>query len=854
MKQRYDRFFISLLLFLITHTVFGQITGVITDSLTREPLSYITVHYEGTNVGTISDENGKYRIDTYPGRNEITFSAIGYDTKVVRITPATRTLNIQLTSSDVLLDELVVKPGRERYSRRNNPAVDLMHKVIANKSAQKLEEYDYYQYDKYQKMKLSMNDVTPESLKKGMFKRFTFLVDQIELSPQTNKLILPVSVQETASQIIYRKNPKSKKTIINGVNTNGIGELFATDDMLGTVLDDVFSDINIYDNDIRLLQRRFVSPISSTSAISFYKFYIMDTLYVGRDECIHLSFVPQNPQDFGFTGHLYVLNDSSYAVKKCTMNLPVKTAVNFIDYLDITQEYEQLENGNWALVNDDMIAEMYIAKSLQGAQIHRTTKYTNYSFGKIDSRMFRFKGDVIRQNDMLSKSDEYWAEMRQVPLTKTESMMDTFVDRLFEVPGFKYFISVIKAVVENYIETGTRDNPSKFDIGPINTMVSSNYVDGLRLRLSGQTTAQLHPHLFFTGYGAYGFKDEKWKYEGTVTYAFNKKTFLPREFPKNNLSFRYTYDVQSPMDKFLFTDKDNVFVSLKTTTVDQMSYVRDTELKYERETNTDFSFTVTAKNSNDEPTGKLEYIRNNAEHTRVKDMTTTEFGVSFRYAPGETYINTKQRRRPVSLDAPVYTLSHTTGVKGLLGGDYTYNYTEASLWKRIWLSSWGKADVTFKAGAQWNTVPFPLLIMPEANLSYITQRETFNLINNMEFFNDRFASFSLTYDMNGKLFNRIPLIKKLKWRETLRFRSLWGTLTDKNNPYKNGNDDLFLFPMRDGEITSFVMDPKTPYMEVSAGIYNIFKIVHIEYVRRLNYLDNPNINKHGVRFMILMVF
>ena len=261
------------------------------------------------------------------------------------------------------------------------------------------------------------------------------------------------------------------------------------------------------------------------------------------------------------------------------------------------------------------------------------------------------------------------------------------------------------------------------------------------------------------------------------------------------------------------------------------------------------------RHRNDEPAGKLEYLRNDAAQTRVHDVTTAEASLTLRYAPGESFVNSKQRRIPVSLDAPIFTLTHAMGFKGVLGGEYSFNRTEASVWKRFWLpSSGGKIDCSIKAGAEWNTVPFPLLILPEANLSYITQRETFNLINNMEFLNDRFASVSLSYDMNGKLFNRIPLIKNLKWREMFRVRALWGTLTDKNNPFKSSNPDLFRFPMRDGKFTSFVMDPKIPYVEASVGIYNIFKLLHIEYVHRFTYRDNPGINKNGVRFMVLMAF
>ena len=730
-----------------------------------------------------------------------------------------------------------------------------MKKVIAHKKNNKLSENDYYQYNKYQKITMSLNDVTPEMLEKGMYKKMPFLKDQIELCEETNKFILPISVDETASQKIYRKHPKSEKTIIKGMSSTGVNELFATGDMLSTVLKDVFTDVNIYDNDIRLLQYPFISPISSSDAISFYKFYIMDTTFVDKDKCFHLTFVPNNSQDFGFTGHLYVLADSSYTVKKCTMNLPKKSGVNFVDNMDIIQEFEQLPNGEWVLKTDDMIVEMTLMKIMQGFQIRRTTRYSDYAFDELPQQLFKRKGAEIKEADAMMRGDDFWNQYRPVPLTQTESSMDMLVKRLEQMPGFKYVIFVLKAFIENFVETGTKEHPSKVDIGPVNTMISNNYIDGLRLRMSAQTTANLNPHLFFKGYYAYGFKDHRSKYMGEVEYSFNKKEYLPREFPKNSITFSYQYDVMSPTDKFLKTDKDNVFVSFKTSTVDQMSYVRNIALKYENETQFGLKTTVEVKHSTDEPTGGLAYITNDDQKTLVPEIQTMEASLAFRYAPGETFVNTKQRRIPVSFDAPVFTLSHTAGFKGVLGGEYNYNLTEIGLYKRFWFSSWGKIDMFVKGGAQWNKVPFPLLIMPAANLSYILQRETFNLINNMEFLNDRYASLDVSWDLNGKIFNRIPLLKKLKWREAIGFKMLYGHLTDKNNPMKHpGDSELFLFPTRDGRPTSFVMDPKTPYMECSVGIHNIFKILHIDYVRRLNYLDHPDANKWGVRFMVMMTF
>ncbi|MCE2616494.1 DUF5686 and carboxypeptidase-like regulatory domain-containing protein [Phocaeicola oris] len=831
-----------------------NIHGVVRDSTTNETLAYIAVFYEGKGVGSITDIDGRYTVETRKGWNQLTFSAVGYITKTVNIIPGvTKNMDILLVPNDIMLEEVVIKPKRERYKRKNNPAVEMMKKVIAGKKVNILSNNDYYQYNKYQKITLSLNDVTPKMLETGVMKKMPFLKDQVELCNETGKFILPLSVDETVSQKIYRKDPKSEKTLIKGISSNGINDLFATGDMLNTALKDVFTDVDIYQDDIRLLQYPFISPISSKNAISFYKYYIMDTIKVDSVKCFHLTFVPNNSQDFGFSGHLYVLADSSYSVKRCLMNFPKKSGVNFVNSMNIIQEFDSLPNGDRVLIKDDMIVELSLIKSSQSFQVRRMTRYDDFAFDPLPNKLFKLKGDVIKEADAMMRSDEFWNRYRQVQLSESESQMDLLVKRLEQIPSFKYVIFGLKALIENFVETGSKEHPSKVDIGPVNTMISQNFVDGLRLRFSAQSTANLNPHLFFKGYYAYGFKDKRSKYMGEIEYSFNKCEYLPREFPKHSIALNYQYDVMAPTDKFLKTDKDNVFTSFRTTKVDQMNYVRKLSLKYEYETYFGLKTQLEIKHSSDEPTGSLVYIKNDGLGTIVPKMHTSEVSVMFRYAQGETYVNTKQRRLPISFDAPVFTLSHTMGLKGV-GGDYKYNMSEIGIYKRFWFSSWGKIDAFVKGGAEWNKVPFPLLIMPAANTSYILQRETFNLINNLEFLNDRYASLDISWDMNGKIFNRIPLLKKLKWREIIGFKMLYGTLTDKNNPNKSQDPDLFLFPTRDGKTTSFVMDPHKPYMEFSVGIHNIFKLVHVEYVRRLNYLDNPDINKWGFRFMVMMSF
>ena len=445
----------------------------------------------------------------------------------------------------------------------------------------------------------------------------------------------------------------------------------------------------------------------------------------------------------------------------------------------------------------------------------------------------------------MMRDEAFWNQYRSVELTKSESSMDAFIHRIEQLKGFKYIIFAGKALIENFVETGDMNHPSKFDFGPINTMISKNFIDGYRFRVSGQTTANLNKHWFASGYIARGVDSKKTYYDGQLIYSLNKKEYLPREFPKRTITIQSSYDVMAPSDKYIPTDKDNVFTAFKWATVDKMMFYNRQKVAFEFEQDWGLKSILSLKREENEAAGNLTFGPTNK-------LNTTELSLQLQLAPGRTYINTKQRRLPINLDAPVFGLGHTVGFKGFLGGDYRYNLTEASIYKRFWMGSWGKIDAYLKAGAQWNRVPYPLLIMPAANLSYIVEDETFNLINNMEFLNDRYASLDVSWDMNGKILNRIPLIKKLKWREYIGVKCLWGKLTDKNNPTlaENANNPI-LWQFPEG---SYIMDPKRPYVELVAGVHNIFKLLHIEYVKRLNYKYLPTCHKDGIRFMIRMTF
>ena len=866
MNLELKKYIVLLLSVFVTMPMMAQkLTGVIVDDNDGEYIPYASAVYRGNHVMVSSNAEGQFSIDRHNGW-KLTFSAVGYQPLTVEISANTKSpMRIALKPERTQLQNVTVTGRRNRYSRRNNPAVELMRRVIAAKKKTDLANHDFYQYNKYQKLTLAFNDLSPQDVENGIFGKKQWALDQLELCPYNNKLILPVSVDETVTRHIYRKDPKSEKSIVMGQNTSGLNDLFETGDILNTVLKDVFTDVDLYDNQMRLLQYPFTSPIAD-NAISFYRYYIEDTTFVDRDKCYHLQFMPNNQQDFGFRGDLYVIADSTLHVRKCTLTIPKKSDVNFVDNLQIIQEYRQLDNGDWVLSTDDMFVEMSVAKFLSKVIVIRTTRTQDYDFEEINKKLFKGKQKERHEANAQMRDDDFWNQYRSVQLTKGESSMDSFIKNIENIKGFKYIIFGLKALIENFVDTGTKEHPSKVDIGPVNTMITKNFIDGLRTRVSAQTTANLNPHWFANGYYAHGWDSKKDYYKAELIYSFNKKDYLPREFPKRTITFTSTYDVTSPSDKFVHTDKDNVFTAFKWAKVDKMMFYNRQQLAFEWEEEFGFKTTISMKAEENVACGGLAFVPMNqwgVVNTGVTandplslhngKIRTTELMAMVRFAPGETFINTKQRRLTINLDAPVFTLGHTFGLKGVLGGDYAYNFTEATMYKRFWLPhNWGKIDCYVKGGVQWNKVPFPLLIMPAANLSYIVEDETFNLINNMEFLNDRYVSADMSWDMNGKVFNRIPLLKKLKWREYFGVKMLWGALTDKNNPMLEQNlqdKTLMMFP--EG---SFVMDSHQPYFELIAGIHNIFKILHVEYVRRLNYLDLPTAQKHGIRFMMRMTF
>lgn len=841
-------------LLLISVQLSAQINGLVIDATNRQPVPMATISYHNGDWITKADHEGKFSINRHHGWR-LFISSVGYKAQEILVDESTSNeLIIELEPEIKMLEEITVKSKRStKYKRKNNPAVDLMRKVIAAKRKTDLRSHSYYRYSNYQQIIAAINDLKQEDLKQGLFKNRPWLNNYLKINPHTGKLILPFSLEETVTDKLFRKTPSFEKDIIQAHEVSGLTGLFQTGDLFNVILKEYFTDIDIYDDHIRLLQNSFTSPIGR-DAILFYHYYITDTLDIGGSRCYQLDFIPSNPQDFGFRGQLFILADSSYLVKRCDLTLPKVSEVNWVEGMKCIQEFGKLENGEWVLVNDDLVVEMKVTNQAARGVVMRTTRRSGFSFDELPDSLLHGNGSKEYANRFEQRDSCYWNQYRAIEQTANKEMMESLTGNIKKLKGFPYFRFFARAVIENFIQTGSKNHPSKFDIGPVTSFISSNFYDRLRLRAGGQTNAAFHPHVFLKGYYAYGTKSKESYYDAQFIYSFNRPKYLPHEFPKKAISIEVMRDVALPSDKYLQTDKDNAFSSAKISDIDKMFLYNSQAIKFDYEKRNGFKFYSEIKKESILPIGNIAFKPiNSSVNELMTSIRYTEGTFGIRYAPKETYLNTKEQRWALNYDTPVLRLQHTMGVNGFLGGQYNYNFTEFEFKKCFWLPlNLGSIDSRLKCGMQWNQVPYPLLIMPTANLSYLLDNEAFNLINNMEFLNDRYASIELGWNLNGKLFNLVPLLKKLKCREYMGLKCLWGGLSDKNNPQLlNNQNSNILMSFPEG---SYIMDGNRPYCEVAFGIHNILKLIQIEYIRRLSYLELPTANKQVVKFSVEFKF
>ena len=854
MAQR-RQYILLLLTIIVLHAIGGnsslyaitRVYGSVYDAITQEAMPYVSVYLQNTTDGCQTDKDGHFSFLSEQTKAILVVSSVGYEERHIPIGTQTKyPLRILLTPTTYELSEVEVKPERERYRRKENPAVNLVQSIIKRRENLRLDNLDYYNRDRHELLTIALNNFDQNKLQQELLEHVGILQNYIDTSLVSGKPILNISSRELIGSDHYRKSPKSHRKYITARRRAGVDDFISEQEIDG-VLEEVFKDVDIYQNDIDLLRNRFVSPLS-TIGPSIYKYYIMDTLEVEGIPCIDLAFVPFNTESHGFTGHMYLTADSTHFIKWIQMTTPHNINLNFIRTLNVTQTFTPATDGTPLLNREILTAEMEITSQINGVYVKREVNYRNYLLDeptRLD--LFYQPENTIEEAGARERSDSYWEANRIGHVSEKERSVAHMMTQLRQYPIFYWTEKIITYLFTGYVPN--KKVEPEFFYGPLNTSISNNALEGLRLRVGGMTSAYLNPHLMGRFFVAYGFRDQRLKYMGELEYSFKKKKEHINEFPIHSLRLHYENDVFQYGQTYLYTNKDNIFLNLKRMEDNQIGYLRKAEFSYNREHYNHLSYALTLRNKVYESSNLMKF--KTREGKELLELPQTELELSLRYAPGEKFAQKKWDRNPLRPEYPVFTLSHSVALKDILGSQFTCHHTEASVRKRFWLSSFGYIDAVAKGGRVWNDVPYPLLIIPNANLSYTLQKESFALMNPMEFVADTYASWETIYYMNGVIFNRIPIIKKLGWREVIDFKGFYGNLRPDNNPALTDKNGLFLFPM-DPEYKNPLTN--MPYMELSFGIENIFKVLEVDYVRRLTYNNLPNISKHGVRIRVHVQF
>ncbi len=813
-----------------------QITGLVRDTLTREGIPYASITLVGTSEGTLATDRGGFTINTRTRFSRLRVTAMGYQPKEVEVkTGQGSVVLIDLVATGVELDEVVVHKGKEKYSKKNNPAVEMIKKLRSRRDDNDPRRMPHYGYTQYERMMLGFANLD-DLMKRPEEQQW---IDQYaDTSMLTGRRILPISIKETVARDYYSREPEAHKHLILGAKSAGIDERIDQEN-IKKVLDDFMGEIDIFQNDVTLLTNRFVSPLSRI-AVDFYRFYLNDTVMVDGEQCAVLSFVPFTPQTFGFLGRLYVsLEDTTMFIKRVSMGVPYDINLNYVERMSIVQDFERAPNGSRLKMRDNVEVSFKLMPGVPEAFARRETVYRDHNFERPEGGVFNFKGEQASESGAAYMPDEFWQEYRPAEVRTTTTTMRSLMQRLRGSKLFYWAEQVVVVMVNGYLPTA---RVSKLDIGPLNTTISGNSLEGLRLRLGGMTNVNLSRHLFARGYVAYGFRDEKLKYMGSLEYSFVPKKSLDQEFPIHSLRLTHRYDVDKLAQHYLYTNQDNMFLTLRRHKDVRMQYLRTTRLEYRHEWYNHFSIALGIEHNIHEATQYVPFAR--ADGSARQRYTQAGFTAQLRFAPGETFYQTRSHRIPINMDAPIMTLTQTYMPKGFMGSLHEINKTELGLQKRFWFSAFGYADVILRGEKVWSQVAYPDLLMPNVNLSYTIQPESYALMKPMEFINDQALSWDLTYWGNGILMNRLPLIKRLRLREVLTLRGIWGSLSDKNNPA--ADDAVFLFP---ADALCQPMGDK-PYMEAGVGLDNILTILRVDYVWRLTYRDHAGTDRHGVRIQL----
>lgn len=838
--QKTSLFIITLLLATYSYAQDMQLRGRVMDVDTKEALSFVTIAVIGGQQSTYTDDEGNFNLVVPSVTSKIRISYVGYENQEFLYNQIKSPMQVMLKSEN-LIEEVVIRKPKLKYSNKDNPAVELIRQVVAHRDSNRMKGQDYVEYEQYEKISLGLSNLSAKFKNKKAFKNYQFLFQQDDSAKTADMYILPAFIEEKVSKVYYRHDPSKSKQYILAEQKAEFDPKFVDNDGLTMYFNNLYENIDIYDSNIPLLTNRFLSPIAN-SAPTFYRYYITDTIKTAGPWLVELSFFPRNKTDFLFTGKLYITLDGQYAVQSAQMTVSKDINLNFVRNLNIELAFDRDNQNKYFLNKSSLGIDFALSKKGQGIRGSRIVHYKDYINGKVRPDSI-YAGEPIAKAPAAMKSkdtESYWASLRHEPLSQAEQIIYHNIDTLQSIPSFRRIMDISSLLISGYKQAGP------VEVGPVNTFYSYNPVEGFRLRVGGRTTETFSKKFYAEAYGAYGFLDQKWKYFLSGTYALNSKSVY--KFPQHYIRASVQRDTKIPGQNLDFVQEDNILLSIKRGENESYLYNDIYRLEYKAEFENHLTVSGGLSKWKQQPAGILRYQTTQEDgSTRfIRELNTTEASVGLRYAPNEEFYQGKLYRTPIFNKYPIFTLNYTAGIKGFMEGEYNYHNFNAGIFKRFYLSQLGIADVnvegTYILGDQ---IPFPLLTIHRANQSYAYQLQSYNLMNFMEFVSDHHVALNVQYYMNGFILNKIPSLKRLQLREVFSFKAIYGGLREENNP--TYNPQLFAWQTNSNKETSSFGFGTEPYMEASVGLANIFKFLRVDVVKRLNYLDQPNVSEWGLR-------
>jgi hypothetical protein len=794
-----------------------RITGKITDALTGEAIPFVNIYFRNTTIGVTSDLDGLFSLTTTQPGDSVYASSIGYITWKMAVKKGiSQVINIAMVESSTTLAEVQIRP-EERWIEL------LMRRVFKMKEYNNPEQIEYYQCELYNKIQLDINNLNEKTRDRKIFQPFNFVFDNLDTNELNKDLFVPALLTETLSEYYFRKSPQSTREIIKASQISGMENQSLTQYLGGLYL-----NINIYDNYIKIFEKNFVSPMANFG-LSTYEYFLEDTVLIDGRSCYQIRFEPKRKQELTFYGTMWI-QDTAFAVRQVDMRIAGDANFNWVNDLYISQTYDKIDDKYWVLTRDYAAADMNpfagdLIKAL-GVYGHRTSTYSNYIFDQPKTEEFySTPNNVVIQDDATKHDASWWDQNRPDSLAVSEKRIYDMVDSVKKVPVYKFYEKSVVLLATGYWVTGN------FEIGPVYKFLSFNSIEGARIRLGGRTSNKFSKKLMLEGHVAYGTRDETLKYAMGLQYMVSKN-------PRRSIGASFKYDMeQLGQDPNAFSE-DNFFASFfRRSPANKLTMVREYKTYYEHEWFSGFSNTIRFIRRELFSFGDEKFIINdNGSQYIDNSLVSNEIQLYTRFAFREKYLYGEFERTNLGTKYPVLELLYGYGIPRFPGSDVEYHRLHFRIKQWFNVANIGWSKYVFEAGKIWGTLPYPFLKIHEGNETFFYYAGASNMMNYYEFISDTYATMSYTHHFDGLFLNHIPLMRKLKWREVIQGRAVWGSLSEKNKEYS-------VFPANSGDVSK-------PYFEAGAAIENIFRVGRIDAIWRLSHLDGPDVP----RFRIFISF